>query len=49
MKDGVIESSEYRQFISELKVRVSSARISAAKAVNRYVILLYWDIGRGIV
>jgi predicted nuclease of restriction endonuclease-like (RecB) superfamily len=48
MKDGIIESSEYRQFILELKARVSSARISAARAVNRDVILLYWDIGRGI-
>ncbi|MFH0988461.1 MAG: DUF1016 N-terminal domain-containing protein [bacterium] len=26
-----------------------SARLSAARAVNRDVILLYWDIGRGIV
>ena len=28
---------------------MSSARISAARAVNRDAILLYWDIGRGIV
>jgi predicted nuclease of restriction endonuclease-like (RecB) superfamily len=49
MKGGIITSSEYRQFISELKARVLSARISAARAVNRDVILLYWDIGRGIV
>lgn len=40
---------EYRQFIEDLKTRVFSARISAARAVNRDVILLYWDIGRGIV
>jgi predicted nuclease of restriction endonuclease-like (RecB) superfamily len=40
---------EYRQFIEDLKARVTSARISAAKAVNRDLILLYWDIGRGIV
>lgn len=26
-----------------------SARNSAARAVNRDIILLYWDIGRGIV
>ena len=44
-----IASPEYRQFIEELKARVLSARISAARAVNRDLILLYWDIGRGIV
>ena len=44
-----IASPEYRQFIEELKARVFSARLSAARAVNRDVILLYWDIGRGIV
>jgi len=32
-----------------LKTRIQSARISAARAVNRDLILLYWDIGRGIV
>lgn len=53
MKTGndstVITSPEYRQFIENLKTRVASARISAARAVNRDIILLYWDIGRGIV
>lgn len=44
-----IASPEYRQFIEQLKARVLSARLSAARAVNRDVILLYWDIGRGIV
>ena len=50
MKDAtdltVIASPEYRQFIEDLKARVVSARISAARAVNRDGILLYWDIGR---
>ena len=40
---------EYRQFNEELKSRVISARISAARRVNHELILLYWDIGRGIV
>ncbi len=42
-------ASEYRQFIEELKGLVLSARISAARAVNRDLILLYWNIGRSIV
>jgi hypothetical protein len=42
-------NADYRQFIEELKARVAAARISAARAVNNDAILLYWDIGRGIV
>lgn len=46
---SVMTSPEYRKFIENLKARVVSARISASKEVNRDVILLYWDIGHGIV
>jgi hypothetical protein len=45
----VLTSPEYRRFIEDLKARVISARICAARAVNRDLILLYWDIGHGIV
>lgn len=45
----VLTSLEYRRFIEGLKARVLSARISAARSVNRDGILLYWDIGRAIV
>jgi predicted nuclease of restriction endonuclease-like (RecB) superfamily len=44
-----IASPEYIKFIEDLKTRVISARVSAARAVNRDFILLYWDIGCGIV
>jgi len=46
---SVMTSPEYRRFIKDLKSRVLSARLSAARAVNRELILLYWDIGRAIV
>jgi predicted nuclease of restriction endonuclease-like (RecB) superfamily len=49
MKNSFVTSPEYSEFIVELKARVLSARISATRAVNRDVILLYWDIGRGIL
>ncbi|MBM2806282.1 MAG: hypothetical protein HW419_4175 [Deltaproteobacteria bacterium] len=42
-------SRDYVEFITELKQRIASARLSAARAVNRDLILLYWDIGKGIV
>jgi|GEM_PF-2426189 len=45
----MLTTPEYRQFIEDLKARVTAARISVARAVNRDLILLYWDIGRGIV
>lgn len=47
-KLAAIVQPEYRQFVEELKARVIAARISAARAVNRDLIALYWDIGRGI-
>jgi predicted nuclease of restriction endonuclease-like (RecB) superfamily len=46
---AAIASPEYRQFVEDLKTRVISARIAAARHVNRDLILLYWDIGRAIV
>lgn len=45
----LVISPDYRRFIEGLKARVISARISAARAVNRDGILLYWDIGQAIV
>jgi predicted nuclease of restriction endonuclease-like (RecB) superfamily len=45
----MLTTPEYRQFIEDLKARVTAARISVARAVNRDLILLYWDIGRAIV
>jgi predicted nuclease of restriction endonuclease-like (RecB) superfamily len=46
---AVLATPEYRKFIEDLKARVTAARVSAARHVNRDMILLYWDIGRGIV
>ncbi|MDD4101710.1 MAG: PDDEXK nuclease domain-containing protein [Kiritimatiellae bacterium] len=40
---------DYPAFLAALKDRVLQARTSAARAVNRKMILLYWDIGWGIV
>jgi predicted nuclease of restriction endonuclease-like (RecB) superfamily len=41
--------SDYAAFLTEVKGRIVSARLHAARAVNRDLINLYWDIGRGIV
>ena len=39
---------DYRDFVADLKTRIRSARLAAARAVNSELILLYWDIGREI-
>jgi len=39
---------DYPAFLAALKERILHARTSAARAVNRELVLLYWDIGRGI-
>lgn len=49
MKEKAIGNSDYAVFVTELKRRILSARFSATRAVNRDLILLYWDIGHGIV
>jgi len=49
VSQSVLTSQEYRDFITGLKSRIQSARISAARAMNSEAILLYWDIGQGIV
>ena len=40
---------DYPAFLAALKERILHARTSAARAVNRELVLLYWDIGRAIV
>ncbi|MBL7185551.1 MAG: DUF1016 family protein [Phycisphaerae bacterium] len=40
---------DYERFIETLKGRVAAARLSVARAVNRDMILLYWDIGQAIL
>jgi hypothetical protein len=40
---------DYPAFLAALKERILHARTTAARAVNRELALLYWDIGRGIV
>jgi hypothetical protein len=40
---------DYPAFLAALKDRIVRARVSAARAVNHELVLLYWDIGRGIL
>ena len=49
MTDKFAISADYSAWLGEIKSRIVSAQISAARSVNRELILLYWDIGREIV
>ena len=40
---------DYATWLQDVKAHIQAARIGAARAVNRELILLYWDLGRGIV
>ena len=41
MKPSAVFPADYPAFLADLKARIQSARISAARAVNRDLILLY--------
>jgi predicted nuclease of restriction endonuclease-like (RecB) superfamily len=42
-------ASDYTSFLAAVKDRIQTARLEAGRAVNRELVMLYWDIGRGIV
>jgi len=49
MKANSLNSADYQRFVAELKECIQSARLSVARSVNHDLILLYWDIGYGIL
>lgn len=47
--DGQLPADDYMLLFTALKDRIRNARLRAAVAVNRELILLYWGIGRDIL
>jgi predicted nuclease of restriction endonuclease-like (RecB) superfamily len=43
------KTSDYIAFLGDIKKRISTARLAAARKVNTQLISLYWDIGKDIV
>ena len=41
-----IKSKAYLQLVTDIKQRIRNAQYEALKAVNKELIILYWDIGR---
>jgi predicted nuclease of restriction endonuclease-like (RecB) superfamily len=44
-----IAADSYGQFLADLKGRIQTAQLRASLAVNRELVLLYWQIGRDIL
>jgi predicted nuclease of restriction endonuclease-like (RecB) superfamily len=44
-----LANESYSQFLADLKSRIRAAQLRAALAVNRELVLLYWQIGRDIL
>ena len=49
MRSKSVINPDYAAFFTEMKNRIQTAHIAAGRAVNRELVLLYWDIGQGIV
>lgn len=48
-KSSLFPDKEYAEFFDDLKQRIRTAQIKAALAVNREMVLLYWNIGKDIL
>ena len=49
MPDIVPLPADYAAWLAELKTRIHTAQQRATLAVNRELVLLYWQIGRDIL
>ena len=47
--EGSLNAAGYARLLEELKARIRQAQVRAALAVNRELVLLYWQIGREIL
>lgn len=49
MSNKPIKTDDYRTFIQDVKLRIQTAQIKAAVAVNEELLHLYWDLAERIV
>ena len=48
MNTDALADPGYDDFLRDLKTHIRTAQVKAALAVNRELVLLYWQIGRDI-
>jgi len=46
---GLASNKEYNSALTELKKQIRESQVKAMVAVNKELILLYWNIGKTIV
>lgn len=44
-----LQTSEYKSFLNDLKLRIRTSQVKAALAINKELVLLYWSIGQDIL
>jgi predicted nuclease of restriction endonuclease-like (RecB) superfamily len=44
-----LKTTEYKEFIREIKIRIQSAQLKAAVSVNQTMLQLYWDLAERII
>jgi len=49
MAKELLNPKDYETFLSDLKTRIRAAQVQAALAINRELVLLYWQIGQDIL
>ncbi|GAB6888700.1 hypothetical protein JCM13304A_21990 [Desulfothermus okinawensis JCM 13304] len=49
MSENIINSEDYKNFITQIKNKIHSAQIKAAISVNKQMLKLYWFLGSEIV
>ena len=49
MKNKIIYSKGYKEFVSKIKEKIRNAQYKAISHANRELIILYWEIGMGIL
>ena len=41
--------SNYTEFLSNIKERLKTAQLRAARAVNQQLVLFYWELGKELI
>ena len=49
MTDNLIKTSEYRNWLTDIKQRIREAQVKAAVQVNTALLTFYWELGSDIV
>lgn len=49
MKSNLIMDKEYKDWLTEIKLKVRHAQLKASVKVNTELLVLYWELGADIV